>query len=481
MSNQVRFHVPGVAGNLSVVYDRENQDIWTESAKSLSIEEYLRGRNPLDAIQLTQQLSSVNGVAHALAATLALEDIAGITPTKTGQQLRELILQLSTIYAHISHFYFCFITDYLNREHAAGLEISSTFMEQWAKNQVTKGDLPLVTGKEIAANIPQASNALYEIQRVITMLTGKFPVVMNIIPGGVTNHKLSRDKVMTMIRRLEGVRGFIETIWSQDVKKLIQKLPETMLVFGGQAKLISFGSLGFGKEKRNSFYSPGVYVDGKQEPLNELKIYELLNHTYYEEGTEKNRPVKVNPDKPEARTWIKSARYDTEALQTGVLPRILVTHFAGGNPEISDTIVQIMEDLNLTFEQSDCIASRLLAQVFEGRIFLKEIFAFLIELDVNQELNSVDSLKMPDQGVGLGRLEGPTGSILHQVFIDDGKIENYRIISPGNWNASTLDEYAKTGVIEASLKQLIKMNRLGGKNVNRLLHSYNLQVLEATQ
>ena len=77
----------------------------------------LVGRFPVEAIQSTQILSTTSGVSHGLAAVSALENYLQLDPTPASLQIRQIMHQLATIRAHIFHFYFELLPDYLNNSH----------------------------------------------------------------------------------------------------------------------------------------------------------------------------------------------------------------------------------------------------------------------------------------------------------------------------------------------------------------------------
>ena len=59
-------------------------------------------------------------------------------------------------------------------------------------NEKGEGDLSKEVGSTILEHIPEAARALDFIQQSIALLAGKFPVAMNLIPGGITNFRVDR-------------------------------------------------------------------------------------------------------------------------------------------------------------------------------------------------------------------------------------------------------------------------------------------------
>jgi len=480
--------LPRIEGILKVVLLRstQQQTIYLESGRSIHLENRLIGKYPMESIHQTQLLSSKSGVAHALASVAALENYLNINPTEISINIRQVLLQLSTIHSNIHHFYWELLPDYLNESHfGKDSSRNARYYVDFIADKEKPNDLTKAVGLQIVKNLPNASEILGHLQIAMAALGGKYPVVMNLIPGGVSNSSFGRSLFMSLIRSLEKVKQFIEVAWPGDVKAFIQDLPDTVTVLAKSVNLLSFGSGGIGGEIKENYgsYSDGVFLDGKLGPINELKITESHDHTFYLpiDKNSETAELTFNFQKGDARTWIRGARYDGSTLFTGPLSRMLVTHFAGGNMEISDRLGQMMDDLELSADSPNCVASRLLAAVFEGRFYLRGALNILLDLDQTTEVGRDLSFDFSENGVGLGKIEAPSGALLHRIFIEDKKIVQYRIISPMNWNFSPSDRYGKRGIVEQELNRLNETENLSAISASRLLHSYNGQVMDGTK
>jgi Ni,Fe-hydrogenase I large subunit len=474
-------------GDLKVLVSQTDSGnkVFLQSGRSTHVDLRLRGKYPLEAPIFTQSLSTSSGIAHAIASVSALEDYLHIYPTETGLRIRQVLLDMAAIRSHIYHFYWQVLPDYLNIGHYKTFSQNdlSYYSGLYFKEKEVE-DLSQEIGIKLLAHVNQAATVIDLLQKNLTLFGGKYPVIMNQVPGGVSNFSIPRSINMKVIRNLEICKPFIEETWPLDVKELVRNTPETIAVLGEKLNLISFGSLPIEINRgKTSNYSEGVLLDGKLEPVNELKITETVDNTFYLpiEKAERERKARYDFNKPGAITWIKGARYLGEPMLTGALPRMIVTHLAGGNLEISDKIGQIIDDLELTFEAPNCIASRLLAEVIESRIYLKNILRNLFDLDYSQETNRKTYFGFSEKGVGIGKIESPAGSLMHQVFIEDGQIVQYRIVSASNWNFAPTDSNGDSGEVEQDLNSLFKARKLTASTANRLLHSYYPLVLDGTQ
>ena len=79
-------------------------------------EEILKGRNPRDAIHITQRICGVCPTSHAVAASKSLEVAYGrqAIPPDNGRILRNLILGADFLQSHILSFYQLAMLDYVD-------------------------------------------------------------------------------------------------------------------------------------------------------------------------------------------------------------------------------------------------------------------------------------------------------------------------------------------------------------------------------
>ena len=89
-------------------------------------------------------------------------------------------------------------------------------------------------------------------------------------------------------------------------------------------------------------------------------------------------------------------------------------------------------------EFQDSIYTRITARLYEGLLILKYLLKKLNEIDVCE--TSYIKPKIYDS-IGIGVIEAPRGSLIHQIEIQNEKIKNYNIIVPTQFNlSSSLDK-----------------------------------------
>jgi Ni,Fe-hydrogenase I large subunit len=262
----------------------------------------------------------------------------------------------------------------------------------------------------ILKNVTSVKRVIEKLSRVIVLFSGKFPIIMNFVPGGVTNPKLKVRNVLDALRDLEAVKIFIEDIYPKDVKTFIANTEYNLNYSEDSQNYLSFGSpivLNTGRE--NQFYAQGVLIDSKLEPLNESKITTYNS----QKGSELEGEL----------SFLSSigVHYDAEVMQTGALSRMMVTHSAGVNPLLSDALGEMIDILNLTEDTANQFSSRLLAEAFESRFLLKEAISRLLDFDFSGSLFNDESLDFENHKSGVGLIESPSGALLHKVYIENKK------------------------------------------------------------
>ena len=87
-------------------------DAKSEGTLYRGFEQILIGREPVDAVQITQRFCGVCPTPHAIASSQALDDAFGITPPDNGRIIRNIMQGANSIQSHVLHFYHLASLDY---------------------------------------------------------------------------------------------------------------------------------------------------------------------------------------------------------------------------------------------------------------------------------------------------------------------------------------------------------------------------------
>ncbi len=92
---------------------------------------------------------------------------------------------------------------------------------------------------------------------------------------------------------------------------------------------------------------------------------------------------------------------------------------------------------------------REMARLHEAMRLLKQIGTWLSEVDPEEPFYQETPRALSGSGIGL--VEAPRGILGHWLRVEEGKIQNYQIITPTGWNLSPRDSADRPGPLEAAL------------------------------
>jgi hydrogenase large subunit len=407
-------------------------------------ENIMRGRDPRDAIHLTQRVCGVCPVPHARASVEAIEQAFGVTVSRNAQLLRNLVQGATCISDHILHFYHLALLDYMRGPGIPPFTPANSADQRFAPPEE----------QELAKHYLQALDMRREWQELAGIFAGKVPHVTTFAAGGVTQAPTAA-RVEAFAGRLDSLIPFIQNVYLADAKRLAEVYPEYLELGGGPPNLLSFGSFPDGSGKQ--LFAAGKRTGGRGASLSDsdiASIKESVKHSHYEPDDGKRGlggETTPNLDKRGAYSWIKAPRLGGEVFQVGTLPRMIIGGYYQGGVSAMD---------------------RLLACARESAVIASAMKGWLASLKLDSSgYQPVSS--MPRAGKGLALTEATRGSLAHWLEYADGKVTGYRIITPTSWNASPRDDRNLPGPIEQALQGLKVADRTQPVEVYRVIHSFD--------
>jgi Ni,Fe-hydrogenase I large subunit len=350
------------------------------------MEAILEGRNALDALVITPRVCGICGHSHLITTVRMIENIyhnAGvmIRISDKAQSIRTITLSCELIQNHIKWLYLVML-------HESGKML----------------------GKEPAV----ALKALYvssAVNQLCAVFSGQWPHSSYAIPGGVTCDP-THIEVMQALKILSDVERFIrDEVLGCDGETFIQAMRDNEVLklkgdFG--TVLRNFETLGLlekGKSHgRFLVLEAGAVMNGVRSDTDITLVSEDVSQTFEHGG----------------KTYAKNALYQGEFYETGPLARALVEERSG----ISD-LFRIYGDSAVT---------RLCARVDEMVSLCTQVRQLLTSLDLSQPSFIAPPAIESISGSGVGIVEAPRGSLIHRARIEKGKIAEYSIITPTQWN-----------------------------------------------
>lgn len=354
------------------------------------METILEGRHALDALVITPRVCGICGHSHLQASARMLENFyrsQGITFTLStkAETIREITRMTEVIQNHIKWFYLIMLNE------------SSRLLG----NSV---GAPLKPLKVCAA-----------VNRLGALFSGQWPHSSYAIPGGVTC-----DPTYVEVMQAKAILGEIEQfVFYEMAGENVQKgegedIELTVPKGDFQQLLRNIEKLGLNDTGRgyDRFIVLGEHSLDPSGILEEGKLLAALADKVIEDAPCVEESQKVN--------YARKVSYAGNYYETGPLAREL----ARQSPFIE----------NLYHKYGDSVAPRVSARMSELLLLTKRLRKFIETLD----LSGPSVCGLPDiaslSGKGVGIVEAPRGSLIHQSTIENGMITEYSIITPTQWN-----------------------------------------------
>ncbi len=420
-------------------------------------EAIMAGRDPRDAIHLTQRICGVCPIPHARTAVEALERAFGVQVSRNAVLLRNLVQAAGSIADHLMHFYHLALLDYL-----AGPGLPPFTPSYEVDLRFSPAD-----SQRLSDHYFQALEVRKRAQAMGAIFAGKLPHVMTFAPGGVTQQPTEAN-VADFRAGVDQLVAFIENVYLPDAQLLASTYPEYLEIGAGPANLLSFGAYPdgaggqlFRAAKYLGIGAPGFGGHGPFHhqhvfpltPFDVMAIHESVEHAYYGDGHHwpPGDGDEPNLDKRGAYSWVKAPRLHGEVYQVGAIARMAVSGRYRGGLSVMD---------------------RLLANAHECAVLASAMRGWLDGLALDASGYQAVTT-MPGSGQGLALTEAPRGALAHWVQYADGKVTRYRIITPTSWNASPRDDRDVPGPLEQALEGVRVADRTKPIEVYRVIHSFD--------
>lgn len=485
-----------IEGHLNVETTIENNrvvDARCEGEMFRGFEVLLRGRDPLDAQQITQRICGVCPYAHGIASSYAQEMAYNLEPTKNGRILHNLIQGANHLYDYLLHFYQLCALDFVDVTAIVGYTGRDPDMVQlrdWVKSELASGKsfpaapfLPRLGGRYIEdpeINLQALKNYLdaMEIQkkanRASAIFGGKFPHATGIFPGGCTQ-KASIDLIMQYQSLIKETVDFYKMKYVPDILAVAESFPEYWNIGQSRGDFLSFGLLPLGPDSNSDrLFAPGLLAQGQVEAVDFGKIIEDVKYARYSSASGlkvRDGQLIPEPHKSGAYSWIKAPRYDGRMVEVGPAARVLVDYTTGNNSKLRGLVDQVAGQVGIKPMQINSVLGRHLSRALCGLVIGEFLLAETERLDPGAP--SMAKFEIPATGEGFGATEASRGALLHYIRLKDHKIEKYECVVPTTWNCSPRDDNDNPGAMETALVGTQVENPEEQIESVRIVHSFD--------
>lgn len=431
----------------------------------------LKGRDPLDAQQITQRICGVCPISHGTASILAQDAAYKITPPKNGRLIRNLVLGANFMQSHILHFYHLAALDFVDITAITkykGKDPALRELKQWVKAQLSSNVLfpaapflPRYSGQYVQnteLNIQGIKHYLDALDmrtlshKMGAIFGGKLPHAATLVPGGVTE-KVTADKIAACKSIISKLQTFIDTSYLHDVTEVAAAFPEYFRIGKGCGNTLAYGVFPESSDDSAKLLPSGVVTKGKLNPFDATKITEDVKYSLYSSPSGLH-PAKGEtapaPHKSGAYSWLKAPRYNGTVVEVGPLARILAAYFKGENRAVKNSVDGLLAKLGKKPKDLLSVLGRHAARAIECKVVADRCAEWVEQLTPGEP--TFQDFSIPETGRGIGLTEAPRGALGHWLEINNHKISRYQCVVPTTWNCSPRDDNGNQGAVEQALK-----------------------------
>ena len=405
----------------------------------------LKGKDPLDAIQLTQRFSGIDFVAHSVAAVRALEGIANVTLPKTARLTRNILLALDMVYGNITHFYQYVLPDFVPFQNnsspsgAAGDRISPDIR------------------RRMADHIWKAFHMRSVIHRMMGIAGGKVPHICNVVFGGVTK-KLNIADILKMKSILKEITAFIDSEYTFDFGEIEKTYHDYYSKGKGDVNLLTVGEFP-GVKPGEILIPPTVRINGATDRM-DINLASVNWSGSWFESIDNGQnslavSLKSSPGKAEGYSWVKGVTYDNKTCEVGALARMLLS----GN-----TALEALGAGALS------VMGRYRARLEETKMLINNIRGWIEDYEPN--VPAALDLGVPKEGAFIGVAEASQGAVIHYVSLHDGRVEKYNVFDSFSWNLCPIISDSSRNTMEQALIGLNTGDHDNPEEVFRVARSF---------
>jgi Ni,Fe-hydrogenase I large subunit len=518
------------------------KEAWSSSTMFRGIELILRGRDPRDAWAFAQRICGVCTAVHALASVRAVEHAIGAVPPPNARLLRNLILSAQTVQDHVIHFYHLHALDWVDIVSALKADPAKTSalaqsISDWPlssstyfagvrdrmKGFVERGQLGLFANAywghpayrlSPEANLMALAHYLEALDwqrrfiKIHAILGGKNPHLQSFLVGGISTpvdpdsqNSLNTDTITALDKLVAEGAAFVSKVYLPDVLAIAAAYKDWASIGKGIGNYMAYGDYPEEDSDNPQLLIPSGIIHNrdltKVEPVDYSKITEYVAHSWYDYSVGDDKglnpfqgetaPHYTGPKPPYERlelaqkySWVKSPRYDGQAMEVGPLARTLIA-YSSGRPEVKQLVEKVLTSLGVGPDALFSTLGRVAARAIETQLLIQSMNNWVRGLEAGmarrdyriQDNSKWDPGSWPRVCYGAGYVEAPRGTLGHWVHINDGAIANYQAVVPSTWNAGPRDAAGHPGPYEVALVGTPVAKPEQPLEILRTLHSFD--------
>jgi hydrogenase large subunit len=304
---------------------------------------------------------------------------------------------------------------------------------------------------------------------------------------------------------IQKMRDFVDQVYLPDVLTIASFYKEWAGIGEGLGNFMTYGDFPdlTSKDPNRRLIPSGIILNRDLSRIRPVdlrdvnQIQEFVSHSWYEYDagndiglhphhgeTKLNytgpKPPYEHLDPDHGYSWLKSPRWQGNAVEVGPLARVLML-YATGHAQTKQITDNALATLGLPLQALYSTLGRTAARAIESKVFADAMQPWFDQLMANirdGDLRTFNETRWepgswPSVARGVGYMEAPRGALGHWVEIRDGRISNYQAVVPSTWNAGPRDAQGKEGAYEAALRGHVLQRPDQPIEILRTIHSFD--------
>ncbi|NJB68206.1 Ni,Fe-hydrogenase I large subunit [Desulfobaculum xiamenense] len=446
--------------------------------------------------RFVQQAHCLCNDGHALAAVRAIENLAGMEPSREAQLVRGLVQSLRCVQEHLLHVYQFHLDDWASLSAAlradpancARLAPRSPLRAQDYRQAQTRLEA-LAHGQGIAKRdgesrehpeyrgAPEFHLTLRAHGLESLAAQGAINAALKLLDCGPNGFKayhvgglpenldLCADVRCELRKQLAQCRDFVTRTFLPDLELLARTYAHIANLGAGSIFLCGDD---YGPRSEAGAFFPGGLVcppsaarDGSDHWTSGPALGPVHEEHYPRWSLPDRNRYRLTPSQPGplfrldtgAFAWLPVPRHGEEACEVGALSRIMGA-WASNRDGVQRVMQRTMDACGLTPAALNSTLGRILSRGVESAVLAEAALGWLDELEslpAVKGTRACDDPILPSSGVGTGVVEVPRGTLTHTIRLEERRIAAHDYLIPSLWNFSPRDSQGQRGPLERAL------------------------------
>jgi Ni,Fe-hydrogenase I large subunit len=330
----------------------------------------------------------------------------------------------------------------------------------------------------LTAHYLQSIQAQQWANEACAVIAGKFPMIMNMAAGGVTQLPSIQD-VNYYLDRMALVKTFTEEVMWNDLLAVAGAFPELATFGQGVGNFLTWGLLeDKSQDPAKRIFPRGGIFGGqlKAEKVDPADVRLYTKYSFYDDAMGAGKkPLDVGqkeikfdsyppiegPEFPTGKyDWTRAARYPDLSgkdvpMEVGPLSEVLVA-YVNGQPDVVKYVDAVLAAVGAPGKPEILVSNlgRVAARVIKARVNCDHAAEWGMQLLANMKGGDYEVFTEPNlmaDGEGISGYDAPRGALSHYCRTSGGKVTKYATVPASNWNLAPRDDNGVRGPVEQAL------------------------------